>query len=176
MAKQSEKVSNIHIEFKHLMIIIIAAMLSYVAYYLKYPNTWTGLLDLCLLILLILDINDIKGVKVLVYGMVISIIALPITIFSLKVPLLYQLIIFVINIVLLGFIAVGLKSLKKWGYVLALIVFVLSIASLVMAIWPAFSSATWSFNFIVLVLKQLFTVVFYAIGIVYLLKHRNYFE
>jgi len=158
------------------MIIIIAAMLSYVAYYLKYPNTWTGLLDLCLLILLILDINDIKGVKVLVYGMVISIIALPITIFSLKVPLLYQLIIFVINIVLLGFIAVGLKSLKKWGYVLALIVFVLSIASLVMAIWPAFSSATWSFNFIVLVLKQLFTVVFYAIGIVYLLKHRNYFE
>ena len=175
-SSKTSKLSEIHIEFKYLMIVVLAAMLSYVAYYLKYPSTWAAILNIGLLVLLILDFHDINGVKVIIYAMILSVLSLPITVFLLNMPLLYQLIIFVINMVLMVFIAIGLKHLKRWGFYVAIVVFALSIVSLVAMILPVLGQFTWDQFFITLTLKQLFSGIFYALSIAYLIKHRNYFK
>jgi hypothetical protein len=176
LLSKSLKISEIHIEFKYIMLVILAAMINYVAYYLKYPNVWGSLVNIVLLGLLIYDFKNIDGLKVIVYSIILSILSLPITVFMLKIPLVYQLIVFLINTILMVVIAVGLKHLRKWGFYISIITFILSIASLVMMVWPSINYFTPNIYYISLLLKQSISTIFYVLAIVYILKHRDYFK
>ena len=174
--KKTNPLKEIHIEFKYLMIIIFVAMLSYVLYYFKFPNTWAALINLTLVVLLIMDFKDIKGVKVIVYAMILSVLLLPTTVFMLNMPVIYQLIVFLVNITLMILIAIGLKNLRRWGYYLGIIIFILSVISLVLTTIPALKGFVWNQFFVTITLKQLTSAVFFALAAVYLLKHRRYFR
>ena len=171
----SSRPSEIHIEFKYLVIVILAAMISYVAYYLKYPSTWAAILNLALIVLILVDYKNADGFKVIIYAMILSILSLPVTVFSMAVPLAYQLVIFALNIVLMVFITLGVKQLRKWGFYLALAVFALSILSLVMQLVPLFSQFSQGQFFITTLAKQFFSMVFYGLAIGYLVVNRRYF-
>jgi hypothetical protein len=168
--------SELHMDFKHMMLIIVAALLSYLALLLRVSNTWSAIINITLLVLLLCFFKSKEGVLIIVSAMVLSVLTLPITVISMSAGLVPKIIIFVINLALLVLIALGLKHLKNWGFYLSIVVFILSIVSLAFITVPYIQAFAWKLEYIAVVLRYLSMIIFYAASIWFLIKHRKYFR
>jgi hypothetical protein len=155
------------------MIVILAAMLSYFAYFIGYPNQWAFILNLALIGLLLYDFGNIDGTKVVIYALIFSVLALPINIFLLKASPYSPLILFGINMVMMLSIAAGLYYLKRWGFYVSIVMFALSIIGLIVMLLPILSGTNFQLFW---GLRQLSSLIFFALSLVYVIKHRNYFK
>jgi hypothetical protein len=177
MAKtRTVTVKGIHISFTHVILVVVAALLSYIALFLKYPNTWSMILNLLLIGLLVYYLKSENGVIVIILAMLLSILTLPITIISMQVPLLYQIMIFAINAILMILIIFGLKHLTKWGYYLSIAVFAISILSLVATTLTIMSTTGWSGFSVTVLFRQATMIIFYILAVVYLILAHKIFH
>ena len=167
---------DVHLKFHYIMFIIISAVISYLALFLKFPNEWSVIVNVVLLVLLICNFKSKEGLLVVISAMILSILTLPITILSLPSSLTVGLMIFVINIVLMVLIIFGLKHLKMWGLYLTLAVFALSIISLVFTSLSYIQGFLPDLFYVSVLLRYLTMVLFYVLSGWFLLKHKGYFS
>ena len=168
---------KIEIKGKFILLVLLAAIINYAAYYLKFPNSYGVVLGILFLILLFRNFKKLSGIEVVIYLFILNALTLPLTVFTLGANLASKIIIFVFNIALINFVVSGLRSMKKWGFYLTLVSSVISIVMLfrnLLAYIPLLSKIT-----LPLVVSSANTLVSFALLVcifVYIIRAKRYFK
>jgi len=175
--KKRGKEKVIAIKSRFIILTILAAVLSYIAYYLRFPNSFGIILGTIFLVLLLKNFKKINGVEVMIYLFIFNALLLPLAIFTLDIGLGYNIFFFVINLTLIALVVSGLKSLKKWGFYMTLLAIVLSAVSLLKA-FPSYIPFLKDIT-IPLILSMANDLISFALMIsmlVYIVKSYKYFR
>ena len=168
---------KIEIRGKFILLVLLAAIINYAAYYLKFPNSYGVVLGILFLILLFRNFKKLSGIEVIIYLFILNALTLPLTVFTLGANLASRIIMFVFNIALINFVVSGLRSMKKWGFYLTLASLALSIVVLLrnlLAYIPLLSKIT-----LPLILSSANTLVSFALLVcifVYIIRAKRYFK
>lgn len=159
-----------------LIFTVIAAAMSYLAYYLRFPNSWTVLLMLVLSLALLKNFSSLRGVNVIIYSIIVTALLLPLNIFVLNVTLAYKIAAFIINLIIIIFVANGLRQMRKWGFYLTIIVFAFSLINIVMPIFSLLSKFDLTLPYSMTLANLIFSAAFSVLSLAYLIKSRKYFR
>jgi len=173
--KQLERKIGSEAEF--IVASVILGILYYVAYFLKFPNTYMILVYAIFLTALIKDFNNEKGIDVLVYVIMFSIIVMPLLTFVQGNVTIYLASSFVISMTALVFAIIGLRNMKKFGFYLTIILFGLSLVNTAYFMIPFFKNFTsFSPTFLIQLIRNLGSIALLVLSIIYLIKSRGYFK
>jgi len=168
---------NIKTEAEFIVASVILGILYYVAYFLKFPNTYTIFVYVIFLAALIKDFNNEKGIDVLIYLIMFSIIILPLMTFIQGNINIYLISSFVIAMTALVFAIIGLRNMRKFGFYLTIILFGFSLISTIYLMIPFFKAFNgFSTAFLIQLIRNLSSIALLVLSITYLTKSRGYFK
>lgn len=161
---------------KALYISFLAGALFYVAYYFKFPNSYSLLLSFIFLTLLIKNFKKIEGLKIIIYSLVISLITLAPSI-NIASSLARGISLFSLNAFILLLMIFGLKYMKKWAMVFSIIMLSLSWISVIIGI-AAYDANYfgWTLQNVILNLKTFAAASLSLVSIAFLVRFRKSFS
>lgn len=172
---KAKSAGEVKLEAKYIILTLIAAAISYLAYYLRFPNSWSVFLMLVFSIILLKNFNSIRGVNVVIYMIIFTALILPLNIFVLNVSIGYKITAFIINLIIINFVANGLKRLRKWGLYLSIIVFALSLINIAVSIFLLVSRFISTLSYYASLASLVSSLAFSLLSICYLIKSKGYF-
>lgn len=176
--REKVRSKGMKINFWYLILVVLASVLTYIAQYLKFPNTWTIIFVLAFIVLILKNFNKKKGIDVLVYFLMWNVLTLPlILLFMSFISSPLNWVYMIVNMLVNFLMITGLMINKKWGLWLSVVVFDLSIFVILSSL---FLIPTNYFNpitiYAILALgRTLILLVFMILSVVYLIKARKYF-
>jgi hypothetical protein len=176
MRKIKKKEEKIKLESKYLILTILAGLLYYLAYFLKFPNSYLILISIIVLIALFKNFNVISGIKALICLFIFNAITLPLVIIISQFNLIIQIIMFAVNVSLICLMIYGLKNLKKWAFYLALAVLILSCFNLISLFVLVLSQPfILTLSYVLFVVKNALSLLLLVFSFVYIIKSKKYF-
>ena len=157
------------LERKYLLISVAAGLLYYLAYFLKIPNSYSLIVSLMLLILLLKNFKTIKGTAIILYSMIISAVLIPMTIWLMPYSIYSRLGIIAFNFLIVFAIGFGLFKLKRWAMVLAIVANLLSAYQLVYSVIPVMATVSFNVYVLLFILRNAASLLMTFAVIVYLL-------
>lgn len=126
--REKVRSKGMKINFWYLILVVLASVLTYIAQYLKFPNTWTIIFVLAFIVLILKNFNKKKGIDVLVYFLMWNVLTLPlILLFMSFISSPLNWVYMIVNMLVNFLMITGLMINKKWGLWLSVVVFDLSI-------------------------------------------------
>jgi predicted neutral ceramidase superfamily lipid hydrolase len=173
--KQRKAGNKIKLNLIYIILSILGGLLAYLAYSLKFPNTFNAIISIIFLVALIKNYKKISGINVLIYMLIMNAVITPLSAVLFPLNLIAQIIIFAINLIFIVALIIGLKSLKIWACYLALIAFILSAVNNIMALITSIPGVVFPAS-ILFILQIVLAVAFALTAFVYLIKSRKYFK
>lgn len=172
---KSEKTS-IKIEPKYIMLVFIAAAITYFSYYLRFPNSWSIFISLVFLVLLLKNFYTRNGIIVLLCAMLLDALVLPIVVNSTAINLEYRIAVFAINLIIFVVVATGLYKMKKWGFYAGIIVFALAALSSLFSSMQILKQLVFTLSGILFFANNLFAFILQIAALAYIIKSKRYFQ
>jgi len=173
---ETKKSSRINLNTKYLLLTFAVSLITYLAYYLKFPNIWATALSIGFLALLIANFKKIKGIEIIIYFIIWNIITLPLFAFLMEATLVNKIIIFAANIIFYLLIINGLKKLEKWIIYVTVIVFIISLMNILSVFFIFLKGFVFDLRNIIFFAKNSLLSIFLIAAIIYLIKSREYFK
>lgn len=166
---------ELKLENKWVYLSFAVGALYYLAYYFKFPNSYSAVVSFILLTLLIKNFKKIEGLKVIIYSLFISIVTLAISMMG-SSSIVAGLIILALNLIILLLMIVGLKGFRIWGLYLSIVMFLIGLISVFNAvIGYDVQYFSWTAQNIIFNLKIFAAMSFSITSIAFLIKHRKAF-
>ena len=108
---------------KFVYLSFAAGALYYLAYYFKFPNSYSFILSFIFLTLLIKNFKKISGLEIIIYSLIVSLITLAPSINAGPYSFFTRVVLFLLNVLILLLMIFGLKSFKKWAQIFSAAVF-----------------------------------------------------
>jgi len=177
--KSAKKAEGITLTAKYLLLTFAVSLITYLAYYLKFPNIWATIISLGFFTLIIANFKKIKGFEIIIYFIIWNIITLPLFAFLMEATLVNKIIIFAANLAFYLLIINGLKRLESWILYVLIIVFILSLISILSVFFVFLKDFVFDLRNIIFFAKNMFLSLFLVISIIYSLREiveRKYFN
>jgi len=179
MPVKKEKVkqdNKVKLEWKYVGLSVLAGLLYYLAYYLKFPNSYSAVVSLVLLFLLLKNFKSLNAVSIIIYSTIISAVILPMTVFLMPLSLTYQLIVLFVNLLLILVVSWGLYKTRRWAIILAIIVNLVSAYTLTYSAVLIFKQVAFNIYLALFLLRNALSLIVVLAVIVYLLSSWNKFK
>ena len=168
---------ELKIENKYVYLSFAVGILYYLAYYLKFPNSYSAIVSFALLTLLIKNFKKIDGLKIVICSLIISLITLASSLTIGSYPLMTWLTIFLLNLMILLLMVFGLKGFKKWAFYLSVIMLALGVISVFGTIVNYDAQYfIWTIQNVIFNLKVIASISFSLAAIIFLMKFRKAFS
>jgi len=171
MAKNELKLNKKFVWFS-----VLAGLLSYIAYYFRFPNLYGILIGIIFLAAFIKNSGKKECLNFIIYLIIFDLITAPLA-FLVQSNLLVQIISLAVNWILFALMIRGLKSLKIWAFYLVIIIFILSLINIISSIIAVFAqSAAWNLQLIVASTRILISLVLVIFLLKCLVASKKYFK
>jgi len=163
-------------EDKWVYLSLAIGALYYVAYYFKFPNSYSTVVSFVMLTLLIRNFKKIEGLKVIIYSLIISIMTLAISMIGYQ-SIMASLVMLSLNLAVFLLMIFGLKGLRKWGFYLSIVMFIIGFVAIFSnIIGYDVQYFSWTAPNIVYNLNMISSLAFSMTSTYFLIKFRKSFK
>ena len=176
-AKKQIAPKELNIKNKYILFALIAGLISYLAYFLRFPNSYSIIAITAFVILLARNFRKTGGLKVIVCYLLFSAVIVPLFLFLSEISIIYKIAMLIINLGIIGLSAVGLKKMKIWGVYLSIAIFFLSIINLISSLLLINSTYLSSgLPAILFIANTILAMAFLILSMAYLIKSAKNFS
>jgi hypothetical protein len=169
---------EIRIQPKQLIATVVLAGMTYISYFLNFPNSWSVIVFLGFLISLIINYKNSGGIEIILHFVLWNLLTVPLFMLTTNNDLVRQLLILAISMLAYSFIVIGLSKLKRWGQILTIVLFSLSVLIVAFAAYVLLLAIikTPSINYVIITVKNILLLALLVCSVTYLIERRSCFS
>ena len=175
--KEAKSGKALMLDFRYILLSVAAGLIYYVAYYFRFPNSFSIIVTLAFLAALIKGFKKVDGVKAIMYMMIYMAVIMPLLILIIPISFYFQIGLIALNWAILLLVITGLKELKMWGFYLTQFALMFSMVN-VLAVFELLITQPPIMNIfsILFISRNVLTFAFLAVSFIYLVRSVKHFH